>query len=977
MALFAMQRKTVAPPPISALGATPVVVSRTRANDGGSSPVQSPMARSSEDLSTPGGILTFPGAPVKAASGRSLKPQHSSSSLGVLGKPVRPSARQLSPWSSQTTQQWLHPPEHQERQRAFRSKRGTSKQDLASLASTGLDANTSFTDLLRLLKIQHERELEALRHGQAPPVVEPGGATHQAGDATEQRHHRRHNSKLAAASMNLAVAQEEHVAGLHEFSLRKQLPFQSPASDTDAADTKEECALKVNNNLLVPVAGGSPRRDTVTNGVMVHMGSTTSNRSRRADEHGGAGVRFAATEGLTRALGREAWNRQGPSSNSFVRDSVCSAMSAGTAQTEVTDPLAVEGSSSGGSDGKEKVFSLSPDWQQLLVAAGTDKTITLMSKAATTKGGDDATLHQSQSFWEDMGKEDQEGIHCAWMRYFITHPSSTQRLTWDLVAMGLLAYDVIMIPLLVFQLPDHWFLLTMIFASQCFWSVDILASFLVGFHERGYVVMDPRLIATRYVRSWFCFDIVVVGLDWFLWFSRDWVDDEGHSASMSRWLRLTKFARFLRATRLLRLMKLKRIINEIHDRIDSESMSTYFQICSSMLCILAINHVIACCWYGLSLLEIREPSGQIDWVTRIGMDDASKAYLYTTSLHWSLTQFTPASMEVQPSNVIERIFTVIVVLFALCVFSSFLSGLTSAMAHLRSIKNEESRQFWLLRRYLKASGVHKQLGLRIQRYLEFVQQSQCKTVRPEDVTILRLLTTPLQNELRFELHTGYLEKLPVFRYIRYNLVHFAQNEDSRVMLKMWFNVLAPMPLAKGDTVFECYEVADRVLVNTRGSLYYRKHYELPTDFDYNDLPTAIKSAQEIEKLKHLERRPALIKVEVENWICQPVLWTKWVHVGDLMAHDDCLLLTLDPAIFVSNVRTVPNVSNHVAEFGRKFVDALNDADATQLSDVSMEYFKFDKLLWRRAVAKNLGQEGQGHPFGGAHFMAFLRSSARR
>lgn len=98
-------------------------------------------------------------------------------------------------------------------------------------------------------------------------------------------------------------------------------------------------------------------------------------------------------------------------------------------------------------------------------------------------------------------------------------------------------------------------------------------------------------------------------------------------------------------------------------------------------------------------------------------EDASLSYRYATSLHWSLTQFTPAAMEVYAKNLFERVYSVCVLLFALITFSSFVSSITNLMNHLRSINAQRLEQQKKLRLYLHQHGISSESVNRVWHYL--------------------------------------------------------------------------------------------------------------------------------------------------------------------------------------------------------------------------------------------------------------------
>merc|ERR1719506_1788119 len=127
--------------------------------------------------------------------------------------------------------------------------------------------------------------------------------------------------------------------------------------------------------------------------------------------------------------------------------------------------------------------------------------------------------------------------------------------------------------------------------------------------------------------------------------------------------------------------------------------------------------MIACCWYALG--RSAENSG-VSWILANKIENRALSYKYFTSMHWTLTQFTPASMEVFPQNTAERLFSVVVLMFALVAFSSFVGSISTSMTALRNMNADVNKQFWLLRRYLKQQGVTKLVGKRILKYLEYI-----------------------------------------------------------------------------------------------------------------------------------------------------------------------------------------------------------------------------------------------------------------
>eukprot|EP00434_Breviolum_minutum_P036188 symbB.v1.2.032058.t1/scaffold3764.1/size50773/1 len=190
-----------------------------------------------------------------------------------------------------------------------------------------------------------------------------------------------------------------------------------------------------------------------------------------------------------------------------------------------------------------------------------------------------------------------------------------------------------------------------------------------------------------------------------------------------------------------------------------------------------------------------------------------KLYQYTTSLHWSLTQFTPASMEVSARNVPERMLSIAVLFFALITFSSFVGSITTSMTALRSMRADTKKQFWMLRRYLGFKKVPYATRSRIIKFLEFQCAKRQAEVSVEHIQILDLLSVPLQNLLQFELRKQLLEAHPFFAHL--------QEHMRPIMIRLCSRVLKLTAFAPEDVVFRPGEESTSMYAVQTGTLEYR------------------------------------------------------------------------------------------------------------------------------------------------------------
>lgn len=492
---------------------------------------------------------------------------------------------------------------------------------------------------------------------------------------------------------------------------------------------------------------------------------------------------------------------------------------------------------------------------------------TLTKRAVTAQ----FVAHEWLAEGEDLTVRRSEGF----FGRFVVHPTARRRFLWDIAGILIMLYDTVTIPLQVFDLhgTDETYILGKV--SMGYWTIDIPLSFFVGYFQKGILEMRPSRIAARYMSTWMPLDVSIVLLDWTVQILTAG-DSEGvgakstHLARVSRTLRAM---RILRSLRLLRLLKLRHLMDEIQDRINSEYVHVVLRIVKLIIAIAMLNHFIACLWY-----KIGSSDG---WVEENGQEDASVEYLYTSSLHWSLTQFTPASMEIVPTNTMERTFAVIVLLFAMIIFSSFVSSITTTMTHLGNLSAQlgKTKQFNKLRWYLRDHGVTTVLAVRIQKYLESAVKDSKGRVKESDVELLDMLSVPLRMELRHIIISPTITVHPFFRgygdtslQAMRQVCHAATSEAM-----VWY----------GDLMFTANEVAKRMYFLTRGRLAYAAMHRAESGETGNVMDVKL--------------------VEPGRWVCELALWFQWTHKGELygVKHSDLILVEAERFMQVTaNQRTV-------------------------------------------------------------------------
>lgn len=509
-----------------------------------------------------------------------------------------------------------------------------------------------------------------------------------------------------------------------------------------------------------------------------------------------------------------------------------------------------------------------------------------VSSSLVYEEDDDEEILASQTLSPSLVKSDSDHF-----RWYVARPHGRARLIWDITGMVVLLYDLVFIPVqLAFGALQNKIIRVCAWFTMLYWTFDVVASCLTGYvDEVQGIITRPRRIIVRYLASWFLVDIVILLADWadimctILEFNTD--TESLEVAGMIRVGKAVRVMRVLRTVRLLRLAKVRHLLSMVQDNLDSEYFSTIVKITKYIVFLIAINHCIACGWRRIGLVHV---PGYGSWLEQGGIEFRSYEYQYLTSLHWSLTQFTPASMEVQPTNVYERGFAIVVLLFALCVFSSFVSSITSAMTSLRDLSAKHEHQSFLLRRYLRERHISRPLSLRIRRFVALAVGDL--KAKGDHVTLLKTLSPLLRLELKTELYMPNLAAHPFFKKITH--------PRSPVLRALCQFALKELPLSHLDVLFDMGGAATAMYWLRVGGMRY-------------DLKGT--------------RKYAPIPFNVGHWCSEQALWTTWEHAGSMTAKGECEVLILDAKQFREDMLLLPAFAKDVKNYAISYVASLNSS----------------------------------------------------
>jgi CRP-like cAMP-binding protein len=490
-------------------------------------------------------------------------------------------------------------------------------------------------------------------------------------------------------------------------------------------------------------------------------------------------------------------------------------------------------------------------------------------------------------------------------RSLLLNPGQPTRVVWDLTGMFFISYEMLSIPMhMAFQPEPHIITTMMGWVTLVFWSMDMFASLFTGYYKNGKLVMDQQAIMLNYFRGWFWVDCIVVLPDWVL-------KAMGSVTNVAGLGRILRIVRVMRVLRLLRLLKLKKVFALVYDVIDSEVMFIVVNLIKLLTVILVMNHIVACAWYLVGRLTM-ESGAPRNWLQDRGIQpvyDKSLEWKYLTALHWSITQFTPASMDVSATNVAERFFSIVILFWALVALSSIIGSVSASMTALRNMSSDENKQFWILRRYLRQKHIPRDLCQRIIKYLEHQQLQKHNTVPASSVKLLPALSERFQIQLSHELNAPILKEHPFFRHM---------NDGSGLLqvtlYRLCHNAVQSHSYALEEVVFNPGDEGRRMYFVKSGSFEYRMINDCVVD------------------------APLGFKL----WAAEASLWTHWRHHGTLTASCPSEAIGILPQKFSDQFHQHPRSWYFARNYAVEFVEYLKGVGAHAQTDL---LFDFD--IWSK------------------------------
>ncbi|CAJ1416497.1 unnamed protein product [Effrenium voratum] len=515
------------------------------------------------------------------------------------------------------------------------------------------------------------------------------------------------------------------------------------------------------------------------------------------------------------------------------------------------------------------------------------------------------------------------------LQRLVSHPDGLVRLAWLCFGMFLIFWDCLTIPLVLADADEETqnFLFVVSHFTVGFWGIDLFYNFFTGYDTGAGIEMRPPRIAVEYCRTWLLPDIILVVIEMVIKLLEIIAYADSEELTSIRVLRAVRVLRFLR---LLRLQKISRIGEVIAKHFTSVTFWLSAKIASGIVFILVVNHYFALCFMGIGMQGRRE--GTVNWLETYSVNDYGFWDTYAISLHWSLTQFTPATNNVGPISVSERLFAIGVVVVALALFSSFLSSITNAVTALRSVRLNYASQEAQIRQFFNERNLPAALLAQVKAFMH-LRSAAIHRMREKDVKLLAELPDHLKQRLHAEMYLMPVMSLPWWPGF--------MSDGSDYLEKVCHKAASERIATPGVDIFvpdgKCegciMPVAEGGLIYTRRELFGRKQI--------------LHGATGVAALSPSDR------------VAEIGLWAVWKYRGHLTSEATCPYIFIDSEAF-SELTTSHGGSTFkfLQIFGLLYISHVEDhMEKGQLTDLAIDDEVIEALKTRTEFFMDVAERG--------------------
>ncbi|XP_044735484.1 potassium/sodium hyperpolarization-activated cyclic nucleotide-gated channel 2 isoform X2 [Chrysoperla carnea] len=316
--------------------------------------------------------------------------------------------------------------------------------------------------------------------------------------------------------------------------------------------------------------------------------------------------------------------------------------------------------------------------------------------------------------------------------HWVIHPCSSFRFYWDLCMLLLLVANLIILPVAISffndDLSTRWIAFNCL--SDTIFLIDIVVNFRTGIMQQDnaeQVILDPKLIARHYLRTWFFLDLISsIPLDYiFLIFNQVTKNDFSESFQIlhaGRALRILRLAKLLSLVRLLRLSRLVRYVSQWEEVYFLNMASVFMRIFNLICMMLLIGHWSGCLQFLVPMLQ-GFPSNS--WVAINELQEAFWLEQYSWALFKAMSHMLCIGYgRFPPQSLTDMWLTMLSMISGATCYALFLGHATNLIQSLDSSRRQYREKVKQVEEYMAYRKLPREMRQRITEYFEHRYQGK-------------------------------------------------------------------------------------------------------------------------------------------------------------------------------------------------------------------------------------------------------------
>uniref|UniRef100_A0A8C5BNV9 Cyclic nucleotide-binding domain-containing protein n=1 Tax=Gadus morhua TaxID=8049 RepID=A0A8C5BNV9_GADMO len=368
---------------------------------------------------------------------------------------------------------------------------------------------------------------------------------------------------------------------------------------------------------------------------------------------------------------------------------------------------------------------------------------------------------------------------------WIIHPYSDFRFYWDLLMLLLMMGNLIILPVGITFFKDEntppWIIFNVV--SDTLFLVDLVLNFRTGIvkEDSTEILLDPRAIRQRYLKSWFLVDFVSsIPVDYIFLM----VDLEARlDSEVYRTARALRIVRFTKILSLLRLLRLSRLIRYIHQWEEIFHMT--YDLASAMVRIVNLigMMLLLCHWDGCLqfLVPMLQDFPSDCWVSKNNMVNDTWGVQYSYALFKAMSHMLCIGYGAQaPEGMTDVWLTMLSMIVGATCYAMFIGHATALIQSLDSSRRQYQEKYKQVEQYMSFHKLPADVRQKIHEYYEHRFQGKMF----DEENILGELSDPLKEEIVSFNCRSLVANMPLFANADPNFV-------TAVLIKLRFEVFQP------------------------------------------------------------------------------------------------------------------------------------------------------------------------------------------